>query len=451
MKRFGLTTGFAVLAAAFPWTGHGAAEVLEVPAIQEATVVTGSDGLPVGMEAVAAAGDSVDGRFLRAVLAFDLSFLPPGSTVSSALVRARVSAAYGDLASLGALRAGRILETTGQPSADIQARWATAALAATPVAVSGDLSPGSELSVDLTAQLRGSYPTPEHGLDPGRAVVRFQFTADASANGTDDFLYLDRARLELGVQLPDPIAARPVGRHRLRCLPVVASLDGASGTRWVTELQLTARHDGSVWLYFTETGEDGSAGFAVRRVDLAMWQTVRHADVLPDLYGLTETKGWIEVFATDPDLAVNARVANVGGSGSYGQTVPLVDESRMLRLVEPRLGDSFRRLVNLAAVDADNRTNVGLVNLGTGEVAVRVTAIAPGGWFLGDHTVELGPFEHRQIDRLESVIPDAAGVGLVALSFGVADDSESRGLRQGVAVYASRVDNTTGDAVFVLP
>ena len=49
------------------------------------------------------------------------------------------------------------------------------------------------------------------------------------------------------------------------------------------------------------------------------------------------------------------------------------------------------------------------------------------------------------------MIPAADGVGLVALSFGMEDDSESRGLRQGVAVYASRVDNTTGDAVFVLP
>ena len=231
----------------------------------------------------------------------------------------------------------------------------------------------------------------------------------------------------------------------------MASLAGAVGTQWETEVHLTARHDGSVWLYFTETGQDGTTNFQVRRVDLDMWQTVRFGDVLPDLFGLEETKGWIEVFSTDPDLAGTARIANVGGEGSYGQTVPLVDESKMLRLSEIRFGDSYRRLVNGVMFDADNRVNVGLVNLGLDQATVVIRVIGPDGVFVGEHGVELDPFQHLQLDRLESVIPGADGIGLASLSVGLDADGEGIVYRNGVAFYASRVDNTTGDAVFILP
>lgn len=448
-NRFGIV-GLAMVVAVL-WAGSGMAEVFEVLPYQEALVTIDGDGFPESFDQGPGVGDSIQGKYLRALCAFDLSFLPPGAVVSSAVIHAQVSAVYGDPASLGPLLATRIVGTRGRPTADLQLQWGTFSPHNSPVEVLGAISIGSDLTADLTSQFQGSYPTPEYSQDPGRAVVRFQLEVENNGNDTDDFFYLYRTTLELDVQFPNPITERPVGRHVKRCLPVVASLPGAAGTQWVTELQLTGRHDGSVWLYFTETGQDGTTAFHVRRVDLGMWQTVRYGDVVPDLFGLESTKGWIEVFSTDPDTVVTARVANVGGKGSYGQTVPLVDESKMLRINEVRFRDSYRRLVNLVMVDADNRTNVGLVNLGPGNVTVWITAISPDGPFLGDYTVELAPFQHRQLDRLETVIPETDGVGLVSLSFGIDDDTEPRGFRQGVAVYASRVDNTTGDAVFILP
>ncbi len=346
--------------------------------------------------------------------------------------------------------AARIAETRGAPSIDIQAPWGMLTEFIAPVPVTGTIATGSDLTADLTAQFQGSFPSPEWNLDPGRAVIRFQFSVQNNGSDIDDFLYLQRTRLELDIDLPDPITERPVGRHLKYCIPVVASLPGAAGTRWTTEMHITARHDSSVWLYYTETETDGTAEFQVRRVDLGMWQTVGYDDVLPDLFGVEATKGWIEVFSTDPEIAINARVANVGGEGSYGQTVPVIDESKMLRSSEIRFGDSYRRLANLIMMDADNRTNIGLVNLGPDEVTVDITAIPPDGPFIGSITVALGPFEHRQIDRLETVIPDTAGAGLISLSFGI-DADAAPVYRQGVAVYLSRVDNTTGDAVFILP
>ena len=437
--------------AAVLWTGSLVAEVFEVQPCQEALVRIDGDGIPMRLDSALMIGDSIQGRYLRTLHSFDLSFLPPGAVVSSAVIHSQVGAAYGNPASLGPLLGTRVIDTSGSPGVEIQTRWGTVSTPESPVEVIWEMIDGSDLTVDLSAHFQGFFPTPDHSQDPGRAVVRFQLEVENNGNETNDFLYLFRTRLVLDVDLPSPISERPVGRHLKRCLPVVASLPGAEGTQWATELHLTAGHDGSVWLYFTETEQEGTTTFHVRRVDLERWQTIRYEDVLPDLFGLEKTKGWIEVFSTDPDIVVTARVANVGGEGSFGQTVPLVDESKMLRVTQLRFWDSNRRLVNLVMVNEDNRVNVGLVNLGSGEVTVEVTAIAPGGLFLGTVAVVLGPFEHRQLDRLATVIPATDGVGLVSLSVGIEKDDGTNVYQQGVAVYASRVDETTGDAVFILP
>ncbi len=63
----------------------------------------------------------------------------------------------------------------------------------------------------------------------------------------------------------------------------------------------------------------------------------------------------------------------------------------MLRLSEIRFGDDYKRLANLIMMDADNRTNIGLVNLGPDDVTVDITAIPPDGPFIGSTTVALGP------------------------------------------------------------
>ena len=425
-------------------------EVFSIRPSQAGHAMLDATGSSFAFSSLSGVGDSTDGRHLRSLATFDLSFLPPGAEITSAVIHTRISALYGNPAALGPLTAARVPGTRGQPSTDIQTSWATLGLNGDPTPLDGVVAPSEDLSADLSFDFDGVYPSPDSSFDPGRAVFRFQFDDQTNGDGTADFIYLQDTVLELDVRLPEPIVVRPINRHAKRCIPVVASLPGAMGTNWTTELHITARYPVSVWLYFTETGADGAAEFSVRRVDLGMWDTVRYADVLPDLFGLQRTKGWIEVFSSNPGITVNARVANVGGEGSYGQTVPVVGESKLLRYSGPRFDDHYRRLVNLVMMDPDNRTNIGLVNLGPSTASVEVTAMGANGPFLGHTTVSLGPFEHRQVDRLETVIPDVAGAGLIGLSFGMLTD-DAPWLDRGVAVYVSRVDNATGDAVFVLP
>jgi hypothetical protein len=63
--------------------------------------------------------------------------------------------------------------------------------------------------------------------------------------------------------------------------------------------------------------------------------------------------------------------------------------------------------------------------------------------FAGHGKVRSAPF-------FGPVIPDAAGAGLISLSFGI-DADAAPVYRQGVAVYLSRMDNAPGEAVFILP
>lgn len=452
--RLSIPSVIAVLVVAASPAG-GTADVFDVPACQETMVSIEADGTgrPSDMLTGAAIGDSNQGEELRALFGFDLSFLPPGTTITSAVFHARFEASYGDPASLGAVYAGRVYQIKGFPSADLEPQWSTSPLMTPMAEVLGEIASGSDLRADLTAHIQGQYPSPQYHQDRGRAVVRLQFELGTNDDDTGDFIYVHDPRLELDVELPDPISERPLGRHLKRCLPVVASLPGAAGTQWTTELQITARHDGTVWLYFTETRTDGTTSFLVRRIDLDIWESVRYADVLPELFGVEDTKGWLEVFSTDPEVVVTSRVANVGGEGSYGQTVPLVGERQMLRYSLYRFWDRPRKQVNLAMVDADNRTNVGMVNLGPGDVTVEVTAVSPEGPFLGHHEVELEPFEHHQMDGLGSgsFIPEAHDIGSVSLMFYLSHDTADMAAWGNVAVYVSRVDNTTGDAVFVVP
>jgi hypothetical protein len=133
--------------------GHAAAEIIDVYPSQEALVIIDEDGFPVDFHAVAGAGDSIDGRHVRALTTFDLSFLPPGAVVSSAVVHTRVDAIYGNPTSLGPLMAARVAETSGQPSIDIQATWGMLTEFIAPVPFTGAIARGSR-------SMQAGWPTP---------------------------------------------------------------------------------------------------------------------------------------------------------------------------------------------------------------------------------------------------------------------------------------------------
>ena len=395
-------------------------------------------------------GDGADGVALVSVWGFDLSFLPPESEITSAALHLVVGTVYGDPDALGPLKAGRVEGIAGAPSVDPAADWVTNDVEGESVMTGGPIVKDTELTGDLTLQVVGRYPSPPQDPDPGRLVVRTWLDRMANENGAGDYFYIASIWLELEATVPDPIEARPVRRHFKRCIPVAASLDGANGTRWETELEVTAAdHPATVWLYFTEAGDDGAERFEVRRIDLEKRQSMVWDDVLPELFGRSETKGWIELFTTAPGVFAAARVANVGGDGVYGQAFSMVLDPWLLRRDRVRTWDSEERTLQLASVAGGNRTNVGVINLGPEEVTVTLSGwSSSGSGLLGEATVTLPPFGYTQIDRIETLIPELEGRDRVVLT-GTIESGEGDPLDGGVVLYASRVDGVTGDAVFI--
>jgi len=146
-------------------------------------------------------------------------------------------------------------------------------------------------------------------------------------------------------------------------------------------------------------------------------------------------------------IFAHARIANYGGAaGSYGQAVPAVP-------VVWALGEDTTPGTNPEAgiaqlfecrEDADFRCNLGIASVASVPLRVNVTA-----WNGSDPvgtplSLELEAFSHTQVNRLlqQMGIASAGGTRLE-----VAADAGSRGR---FFAYISRIDNRSGDAVFLL-
>ena len=382
---------------------------------------------------------------------FDLSFLPPGTVVNGATLSIILTNGNGNPTSLGALEAAVLrpfsISAPGAPY--VEPRWATAE--AWPAVTLADPVPagGGTFSGDITDAVRQWLGT-DHEGDPGRLIVRFWL--DGAPNGDDA---LDRwrthfpPRLRLDVTLPDPIASRPVDRHEIHVLPVAASNDGLAGTRWVTELSLRSTvldHPIAVWLYYTPSGVSGMDTFQVRRIDLAPETTRTFDDLLPELFGVGGQKGWVELFFSSPGVEAVGRIANVGGEGTYGQTVGLQGWETAASTLGCGYRTSVYRTIPGVRLDAASRNNLGFVNVTPIPATVRVEIRRPDGSTSVSLDVPVPPMGHVQLRRLTDLAPELAGYGATAVSFHP-DWPDSGDVT--VFGYLSRVDETTGDAVFV--
>jgi len=218
-------------------------------------------------------------------------------------------------------------------------------------------------------------------------------------------------------------------------LPGIASTPGAEGTRWKSRLILA--NPSSTLVGFDvdfRPASDPSKIFTAHG-ELSSFGELEFSDCLVELLGLTGDQ-WGRLHVTFPPNQsrplVWASTYNDAPGGTYGQTI--------LPIVGDDAGGNSLSSVRLVGVrkNADFRTNLGLVQLGSFAETVSVELLGSGGETLAARDETLGTGEIWQQNLF-----DWLGVG------GDVEIATVRVTGPSVLAYASRIDNRTGDPAYL--
>ena len=222
---------------------------------------------------------------------------------------------------------------------------------------------------------------------------------------------------------------------RILYLPGAANIGGAKGSRWTTDLELMNR-GASTASYSVEllVRDQANPAPEVVSFELAPDRAVRYDNVLESLFE-AEGAGTLRITTTRGDLMASARTASSDGVGFVGQYIGGMDG------IQSAGAGKQQHLIQLQN-DAAARTNIGVVNACDLTIRVEVAFFAAGGSSLGGEQLDLEPFESTQINNVFST----KALGDVNDAFAIVTTSTD-----GAAffAYASVVDNTTNDPVFV--
>lgn len=247
----------------------------------------------------------------------------------------------------------------------------------------------------------------------------------------------DTATAEIVVREPPAVPPITSPGDHVVVVPAAARAPGAAGTSWVTDLVLhnPGPTAATANLFFMAGGSDNTAT-AGRQVQAPAGASIRLGDVVGSLFGLTDSGGAVLV-GSDVELLISSRTYNDASSGTFGQFIP------GLPLTAAVGADGQPWLVQLTGTDRF-RTNVGFANPTSAELAASVELYDATGAFLGRRRLTVEPYGWRQLNGVVESIAGGSHEDVRAL---VA--TTTAGAR--FFCYASVVDNSSGDPVFILP
>jgi len=217
----------------------------------------------------------------------------------------------------------------------------------------------------------------------------------------------------------------------------IAHNRGAKGTRWRTDLALQNPSQAPVTLELIFRPRDGGGRRTAER-SLGGGATALWENLLESVFGYgtgDEVSGSLSLEAPAP-LMIYSRTYNQGAGGTFGQYLPALSVSEGIGAGETGWFPAIRG-------GAAYRTNIGVLNLGPGEVRVRIRLRDAAGADLGhafEITVGAGGWE-QPFDAFAQ-----AGASSTVLASASLEIVSGQGPVWG---YASVVDQHTGDGATV--
>ena len=230
-----------------------------------------------------------------------------------------------------------------------------------------------------------------------------------------------------------------VGNAADQFFHVAAHNSGVNNTMWLTDAQVfnpDAVNTIEVSLAFLESGGNNTGADEVT-ITVGPRQAVVLEDLVASVLDRAEA-GSIRL-VSDALFFASSRTYNIGDgeSGTYGQYIASTPS-------EEAMAQGVLLLANNDPALDGFRTNVGFVNPGSGSVSVEVSIFDTEiGVLLGSTSVNLPPLGFQQLNNIFGIIGEQGSAWPNATIQFLAGAP--------VLAYASVVDNTSGDAIFVTP
>lgn len=233
------------------------------------------------------------------------------------------------------------------------------------------------------------------------------------------------------------VSAAPPDKGRY--ILTAARLPGFAGTQWRTDLEVHNPGTASATYIVELLARDQANPDPPRATfTLSEGRSATYADILRSVFSFNGAAA-LRITPTAGDVLLASRTYNQATSGTFGQFVPGHGIQQAI------ITGTSGRLIQLShdpSLKTGFRTNLGFVSASVVPIDIEIRFATAIGRQLGTHTFQLKPYEFKQLDKaFELVSTELVSGGYVTVR------STTTG---GVFfAYASVVDNSTGDPVFV--
>jgi len=209
-------------------------------------------------------------------------------------------------------------------------------------------------------------------------------------------------------------------------IPGIGTTAGAGGSRWKSDLTIHCSGTSGCSSVIRYVASGVREQFVL---EMSGGEVLTIVDIVSRLFERSSSTGHLEVVTTRGEVATEAFTYNEGAGGRFGQ-----------RVTAERSTSAPSQLVHLVGLrsDATTRTNIGIVSTAAETRVLTMRLLDAGGRTLSTRTFD-APANSDLLLPLTSLFAEAAG--LVNGSMEVSGDD-------GVVLYASRVEASTGDAIF---